>query len=98
MPRRLTPSSSTVSTSPTCLWEQVVQVAPENGISFALNELLRDRVCQRPEQPTVAEKFAVGAVAGAVAMTAVCESALPCHQIRLLRSHTPFHERVNILC
>ena len=49
----------------------VVQVAPENGISFALNELLRDRVCADPAHPSMVEKFALGGLAGAVAMSAV---------------------------
>ena len=49
----------------------VVQVAPENGIAFALNELLRDRCCVDPAHPRMAEKFLLGGMAGAVAMTAV---------------------------
>jgi hypothetical protein len=49
----------------------VVQVAPENGIAFALNETLRDRFCADPSHPSMLEKFLLGGVAGAVAMTAV---------------------------
>lgn len=49
----------------------VIQVAPENGISFALNELLRDRLCADPEHPAVVEKFLLGGLAGAVAMSCV---------------------------
>lgn len=49
----------------------VVQVAPENGLAFTLNELLRDKVCQDPAVPTVLEKFVQGSLAGALAMTAV---------------------------
>ena len=49
----------------------VIQVAPENGISFALNELLRDRLCADPAHPAIAEKFLLGGLAGAVAMSAV---------------------------
>ena len=48
-----------------------MQVAPENGISFALNELLRDQVCADPAHPKMVEKFLLGGFAGAVAMTAV---------------------------
>lgn len=49
----------------------VVQVAPENGMSFFLNEKLRDLLAAEPEQPTVGEKFGIGSAAGAIAMTAV---------------------------
>ena len=49
----------------------VVQVAPENGISFALNELLRDKFCADPSHPAIMEKFLLGGFAGAVAMSAV---------------------------
>jgi len=42
-----------------------------SGISFTLNELLRDRLCADPEHPQVIEKFLLGALAGAVAMTTV---------------------------
>lgn len=49
----------------------VIQVAPENGISFALNEVLRDAVCRDPEHPAMAEKFLLGGAAGAVAMSVV---------------------------
>ena len=49
----------------------VVQVAPENGIAFALNELLRDKVCTDPAHPSIAEKFLLGGFAGAVAMSIV---------------------------
>lgn len=49
----------------------VVQVAPENAMSFALNELLRDRFCSDPSSPSMLEKFLLGGAAGAVAMTAV---------------------------
>ena len=47
------------------------RVAPENGISFYLNEKLHDLLAAEPEQPTVGEKFGIGSAAGAVAMTAV---------------------------
>ena len=49
----------------------VVQVAPENGIAFALNEVFRDRFCTDPAHPSMLEKFLLGGTAGAVAMTAV---------------------------
>ena len=49
----------------------VIQVAPENGISFALNELLRDKLCADAAHPTMAEKFLLGSTAGAVAMSSV---------------------------
>jgi len=49
----------------------VVQVAPENGIAFALNDVLRDRFCSDPAHPSMGEKFLLGGLAGAVAMTAV---------------------------
>ena len=49
----------------------VVQVAPENGIAFALNEVLRDRFCADPAKPAMFEKFALGGLAGAVAMSVV---------------------------
>merc|ERR1711957_1036882 len=49
----------------------VVQVAPENGMSFFLNELLRDWVAADPEYPTVTEKFGIGSAAGAIAMSVI---------------------------
>ena len=49
----------------------VVQVAPENGIAFLLNDVMRDRVCVDASAPTVSERFLLGSAAGAIAMTAV---------------------------
>ena len=41
------------------------------GIAFALNDVLRDRFCSDPAHPSMPEKFLLGGLAGAVAMTAV---------------------------
>lgn len=49
----------------------VVQVAPENGMAFALNDLLRDYICSDASHPTIPEKFVLGSTAGAMAMTMV---------------------------
>lgn len=49
----------------------VVQVAPENGITFVMNDVLRDYVCTDASHPTITEKFLLGSVAGAIAMTTV---------------------------
>ena len=49
----------------------VIQVGPENGIAFLLNDQLRDHMCRDPSRPSVFEKFCMGSTAGAVAMTAV---------------------------
>ena len=57
----------------------VIQVAPENGISFALNELLRDKLCADAAHPTMAEKFLLGSTAGAGAYTGFQPAPLTSH-------------------
>jgi hypothetical protein len=49
----------------------VIRVTPENGIMFALNDLLKDKVCADPSRPTMSDKFLLGSVAGAASMSAV---------------------------
>jgi hypothetical protein len=49
----------------------VIRVTPGNGIMFALNDLLKDKVCADPSRPTMSDKFLLGSVAGAASMSAV---------------------------
>lgn len=46
-----------------------IQVGPESAMTFFFYEFLKGALCANPTAPTSAEKFGIGAIAGATSMT-----------------------------